>query len=281
MRKISQPKHQSLLYLKIFFVFLTILIFSSLVWKGTRLFQERSFTGSSFTILIDDNPLHILYIDASERKISFTTLKNTNSIKTLIPREAQFSLGFPIDAIIQYKKAKKLEKASDFFKVRNILSLIKDNEEQKLVGLNQIDLLKLYIFFHGLKYSTSSLSINPFISRTETNDAVAFFDQFRDPVIFNEKTSIEVINASGIDGLAARISKLLKYIGCNVISVVSKDMQNESKIIYRIEKNYTLNRLQKIFGIQSEASSDTLITDMTIIIGKDFADKYISDKIIN
>jgi hypothetical protein len=107
--------------------------------------------------------------------------------------------------------------------------------------------------------SNDPLTINSFASSFFVDSAIA-----------NEKTTIEIINATSVYGLANRLAVLIANMGGDVVLVSSSDsVQNNSQILYSGDLDYTIQKLSSFLEIKPVKSSQEDISDVTIILGKD------------
>jgi hypothetical protein len=91
-----------------------------------------------------------------------------------------------------------------------------------------------------------------------------------DPAIYRENQSIEIVNATRIDGLGAKFASFISNIGGNPVMVSSSnDVIGKSKIIYYGKESYTVKKLSTYFNIKKENSKTRRLADVIIIVGKD------------
>lgn len=96
---------------------------------------------------------------------------------------------------------------------------------------------------------------------------------FKDTKIKNEYFSIEILNATEHDGLAQRLSVMLKNAGFRTIRISDYPGKSDaSKIIYTDESrdSFSVNTLQLIIGCGLEKARDGGRADISIILGEDY-----------
>jgi hypothetical protein len=93
---------------------------------------------------------------------------------------------------------------------------------------------------------------------------------FSDNIIATENTSIQIVNASGVSGIAQRLERVLQYKGANVVSVTTaQKYEKYSQIKYFGNETYTLEKVRRMLGFKTQKLESETIADITIIIGED------------
>lgn len=270
--KKGDSSSESFLYLKIFLFILGGVIASSLLLRILSYVRESTFRTSHFIMLITGKNWYLVGIDQNLKKISTIEIKNPPSGK--ITRDAQhflsLALGIPIDAVVLGEGKNFPDFQRSFFSKDTAIHLLLKREDN-LLGMNKLDLGKIYLL--SLSFSKTKVrSITLSKDQTETDDLL--YDVLSDDMLKNEKTSIEVLNATGVNGVGGAVGRVLKNVGFNVISIGTTDATASSKIIYRIEKNYSLERLLDIFHFASTFRNESGIADATVTLGQDYGQKY-------
>ncbi len=98
---------------------------------------------------------------------------------------------------------------------------------------------------------------------------------FTDPFLAKEKSTIEIQNATGKNGLGNTVSNLLKSYGYNVVKVTTSNTKEPftELIDYSKGKNpFTASFLEKRFNLKSRYSErpENITTDFVIMIGGDY-----------
>ena len=87
-------------------------------------------------------------------------------------------------------------------------------------------------------------------------------------------TRVQVLNGCGVDGLAARVAKLLRRRGYDVVDVGNTPLLLESLIVDRVGNRDAARRLAEILGVERrniiQQRCDYLELDLTVILGKDY-----------
>lgn len=92
---------------------------------------------------------------------------------------------------------------------------------------------------------------------------------FLDTKAAAEDKKVQIVNASGEDGLGGRLASIIAGMGADVI-LVSTDIQvkEESEVFYSGKKSYTVKRIEKILGIRAIEEESVGFADIVIVVGK-------------
>jgi hypothetical protein len=243
------------------FTFLVLgLIFLSLIVKLAFLIRDSKFDGNhKFNVVFSgDNETDVVSFSPGSRSISILKLPGLNQDLPLL-------LQVPIDGVIKVKGNLNIKSISSI--------LIKSNLPfgNSINKLTSIDLLRLSLFARAIPSNALyERELSQGLSQSQKETIISL--TFTDPDIYQENQSIEVINATEINGLGARLASFITNIGGNVILVSSSDKPiDKSKIIYYGEETYTINKLSSALNIPKEKNDKKRIADVIIIIGKDIS----------
>lgn len=257
-RKKQQGKTLNVAIIFCALVFLLILL--SIAVKTLILIKNSGFDGQNrFNLAIfQGTQVSVVSFSPATRSIAIINLKG----KPFSDNISQY-IELPID---------KTLKTSNM--VINKNSLVSDMSrvlfhfDGKNTSLTIIDALRLWFFAKDVPtdfiyqrdvLSSDTLTINSFTSSF-----------FIDSAISNEKTTIEIINATQTYGLANRLAVLVANIGGDVVLVSSSSIpQENSQILYSGDLNYTVKKLASFLRVKPVKSSKRDISDVTIIIGED------------
>lgn len=261
-RKKQQGK--TLKFAIIFCIFVLVLVLMSIFVKTVILIKNSTFDGSHrFNLgIIQQTQVSVVSFSPTNNSIAVLNLKG----KPINTNLGQY-LGLPIDGVLKTNNL-----AIDKKNIASDMSKILFNYDDKTTSLTIIDVIRLWLFAKDVPVNSiyqrdvannDTLTINSFISSF-----------FIDSAISNEKTRIEVINATSVYGLANRLANLIANIGGDVILVSTSDKpQDNSQILYSGDLGYTVKKLSAILGVKPAKSSQKAISDVTIIIGKDILSK--------
>jgi hypothetical protein len=136
-------------------------------------------------------------------------------------------------------------------------------------NLTIIDKIRLMLLAKSVVTNNKSvvqISLNNQTSDTGTVITTALTDQD----ISSENITIQVINATNVTGLGQRLGRILTNLGADVVDVSSaQNNQTQSTITYFGNSSYTLDWLQKFFGVTATKQSRQTIANIVVTIGTD------------
>lgn len=136
-------------------------------------------------------------------------------------------------------------------------------------SLTLFDLIRLYFYAAG----TPKGNVNVKRLTMPQPDSVVdktLLSLFTDSTLEGENKSIEIINATGREGLGNRLARLITDLGGTVVDVTTAPISaNTSEVTYFQNNSYTHQRLSKVLGFKERARNSGDIADVIIVIGKD------------
>lgn len=238
-----------------------LILFSFLV-KFFIVFNQSKVNGKSpVNILVQGQENAVLAISPAEKKLSVILIKEDIDRKS-----ASNLLGIAIDANINSESIIPSKGIKE-----EISDILLDYREIK-TDLNFFDRVRIFIFVKSLSQDSiqeDTISVN---SSKEKIDTV-ISPLVSDKNIQDEGKSVEVINASGIDGAGSNLARTVTNMGGNVILVsTSQDVSQESFIGYKGEKSYTVDRFSDVFNFEAKEYTGNSIADVIIVVGKNFGE---------
>ncbi len=267
---------QPILYLKIFVSVVLFLIMFSLIFKFIRLVEKSQFKSDSLTVLVVNHDAYILQIKKSPYALSVLKISQFGDVaKSQSRLSNSIFLGIPLDAEIIDPGDSFSGDASSFFNFSNLTSVLLGSKNLKLVNMNELDFFNIY-------KSIKSVSQKDILVQKIDNYSYAYtkdrdntenliYQTFKNRSILNDITSVEVINATEVDGSGSRVSQMLKNTGYNILSVSSSDKSEKSKIIMRVDNPLLEKRLKSLFEIPIEKLREQHMSDVSIILGRDMS----------
>jgi len=246
--------------LRLAVIFITVVVFFilfSVVLKFAFLVKESKFDGSNkFNVqIIDPQKTEIISFSPSENSISI--LKIGRRINGDLSR----NLEVPIDGIIVYDKNFNDSKITS-----SLLSGMFFGN--KIYKMTSFDLAQLTLF--SRRVQKSSIYVRNFTNDySPTQKFNILYLTFKDPLIFTENQSIEIINATDEFGLGNRLATFISAIGGNVIFVKGDEIQEKSKITYNNKETYTVKRIKSAINFPAIKTKEQGVADVIIVIGKD------------
>lgn len=261
-------KENSILYLKHYLIIVFFLIIVALFVKAAIMVSNSSFKSDAYNLLLLNNDAHVVHIDLKNNKMTISTIGGYGKI--LGDKKRLYDsiyLRIPVDGVVDFASKKDQQINKEYFSMWNLFSLL-SNVGLKKDNINEVDLVKFFFYSSSIKDSDVDIKRIELFNEILVDEP--YGDSNKEFSVLNDKTSIEVINSSGINGLGAKISNMLKNAGFNVVSVGSTDNESSSKIISRVkDNNISLKRINEIFKFSKEIRKESSIADITIIFGKE------------
>lgn len=281
----SKKSNVKLVFL--FCLFIGLLVLGSIALKVIFLIAQSKFDGiHRFTITVvtpqnegDKKSTTIFSFAPDAKNITVLSLKVNSIHESLIGRY----VGLPIDGQIIFNRS--LEKSTV---VEKMLTDNPQNPDGIMLAalmcyygtqtnLTVIDIFWLFLYAKSVpthsviqKELTTGIKGEP-LDEGEIDRIVA--PLFIDAAIAQERMSIQIINGTDTPGLANRLGRILTNMGANVIAVsTSEPILPKSVIEYYGEKNYTVEKIMKIFGFIARNVQKPGISDIIIKLGRDNAD---------
>ncbi|HVZ66684.1 MAG TPA: LytR C-terminal domain-containing protein [Patescibacteria group bacterium] len=247
--------------------FILIVIIAALISIGYRVaanIRNSNFKYDTYNILVLSKDSYLVHLDKSAKKI--TVFKYEGATKFLQNKSRivqSLLIEVPIDAVIESKN-KDLEIDKNFLTFDTFSRLFFNKGDNKLDGVNKTDLLKIYFMSRGVSDNDREESGDK-IKNLKDFDNISYNNALYDNSIFDDKTSLQIINATDINGLGTRVSEMLKNMGYNVVSV---DTNNDQKSSLKTRSSDTISfrRLWKIFDFPIKPSSSDSIADIILVI---------------
>ncbi len=259
----------SFLYLKIFIAVVLILIGVSVFAKIYSELNNSSFKNNSFTILYLGSSTYLLNVDKKESRFTFINLGNlTPKLKGKNNLEMSLFIGAPINAIIQDKKAKStFNNSDDFLGFSNEITLLTPNDNIVLKRLNAYDIYKFMNTARGVKRENRKNEKITNLDQVGIDKVLS--DLLRDTAVHESNATVEVVNGTGINGLANVFSQMLSNGGYNVIEVrsdIAKDLVSQVRFK---DKNMPVEELIQITSFEEINSNNSSTADISVFLGND------------
>lgn len=247
-------KTDNIPYIKLFILIVLFAAFVSLAYKAFLLVKNRSFRFSTYNIMLIGRNANIASFNTQKKEIRLIEFKNGREFSRYKVLTASMKSSIPLDGMIISIIPQNLTRPSDDFPTfAQTLSFLLADEKYVFYNINKFDLVKLYLVSKLTKWE-----------RVYEEPQGKFYDTD----IFNEKTSIEIINSTEINGLGAKLSLVLSNLGVNVISVKDGE-EKKTQILAKDQNKKTLKRIERLFELKAEKSQGSDIADITINLGKD------------
>lgn len=257
MKKRKNVKSKST-HLAIYFgLFLFFIILVSFVFKTLDLIGNSRFDGHNrFTVaIVSENTTDFISVSPRDKTLSRLLIKGV-----LGKNEAKKYL-IPVDSYVENRLYSPGDPKTAFSKILFGINNSKTN-------LTIIDILRLTFYSSGI--DRDNISQESVLSKDEDKIKSQSSELFIDTRLAEEKISIQITNSSNISGYGGKLATYLTNLGANVVLVNSSQKEeNKTTLLYRKEKNYTVERLSKILNITPLKRERSSIADVIIVIGKD------------
>jgi len=256
-----KKQHRSnLRFAAIFFACVVALILMSLAIRIIVLVKNSTYNKEHrFNVAIfQNNETSLVSFSPDSRSITILNLSGKLDRSSLSEL-----LELPIDATID-TEGMTVDKGNIATDMSNVLFHFND----KKTSLTIIDAFNLFLFSKDVPQN-SIYERDLALSDAFTIDTFSS-SFFIDSAIANEKTTIQVVNATSVFGLGGRLASLVANMGGDVVLVSSADTESDnSKILYSDDSNYTVDRLSSVLGFLAVKAPKTSIADIVIIVGKE------------
>ncbi len=269
-RKIKE-KQPTLRLAFLFCVLVVSLLAISAIARIGILIQNSRFDGQHrFSLLAQDtsaeNSGYIISFSPIDKTIVALHVLRDGDIPT---KTIGMFLGVPVDGYMKvtYPVLLKGDKDIAIFFESSLFSF-----SNVQTNLTIIDIIR-FLFFSKTTPGYSIKIQNSLGQLSQLDELVKdkiISNLFVDPAIVEEKTSIQVVNGTGISGLGNRFAQLITNMGGNVIAVTTADTTLQTtSIFYYDQKNYTVQKFEKLLKVSPMPLLKREISDIIIILGKD------------
>jgi hypothetical protein len=267
----NKPKgSQSLSTAIAFFVVVGLLIGASILFKIYGIYQKSIYDSSQqFSVAISTQvpkKSELVSVSADKKTVSVLKVMGESGKNELVKK-----LAIPIDATIQ------LNSKDDSFFTQNIdsqffFSLL--HFRNLKTNLTVIDLFRLFVITKTVSNQTITVK-DITLPQDEVQIDKLVSSLFSDPLITNEKISIQISNATQVSGLGNKLSRVLSNMGANVVAISTADTPaSSSAFSYADENSYTVKRLGNILQYKKQKMDKPGISDIIITIGKDYLSRF-------
>jgi len=257
---------KTLNYIKVFLLVVFVAAIVSLSYKTLVSFKNSTFSYGTYNLLIIRQDAYLIHIDVSQKKLQIVKFGNLG--KQMVGKTRVYEtlkIGMPLDAQIISKQNAGIVINDSFLNFQTLAALLFAHGDYKLDNLDAVDIIKIFFATKGVLSSdrmvtTVNSSQNGYVSENSMN--------FTDREIFNDGESVEVINATDVDGLGNEFSTALKNLGYNVVSVKSGE-SGKSSISTDNVNTVSLRRLKTVLAFPVLKKAPGSVSDITITLGKD------------
>jgi len=267
----TKEKKDNLFYVKIFVSIFAVIFFIAIGIRIYGSYINRNFTYNSFNILIvADNYVGVIGFDAKEARFnSAIVTENLKNIKKRNILVQSINFVIPIHGYIVYPEGIDAPAPTQrFLSSGNIQKIYTDIRIEKK-NITLFDWFRMY--FITKKIDAERVLVKTYASITDLNKLLPIENEpfFRDSEVTYNKTSIQIVNGTSINGLGNRVADIFSRTGFNVVSVVTSS-SDESAIYYNDDVHFKEAELiSKSFNFPIIKSDDYAIASVTIVLGED------------
>jgi len=268
----NNSTNPSFLYLKIFVGIFLLISLVTLSIRLVNLIENKTFSSNGYNVLLLGNKdAQILSFskDRGVRKMVRLHIAGGGIAfegKSLLGDS--MLLGVPLDGMISSS-----ESLESIFSLKNSVNALFKSSDVKKNRVGDLDLLLIYIAISQTsKDQVQEKNVNVKDLLENRIDPKELSDLFKREEIINAKTSVSIINASGVDGVAKKVALMLANEGYYVISIDSADIQDPIEITVS-DKNLFFNR-SYLFSVIPQISSQTNLEDIKIVIGRNIVKSF-------
>ncbi len=211
-----------------------------------HLAQTRIFDGEhAFTVAVptSGDAGHYLILDPQADVVRDISVKqNTYPILSDLTLTHAIDINTPIDA---WQLASSLKEASNG-------------------KLNMLDEWYLMSFFRQAPQVQKA-------SVDDTSTVTVHQSPFLDATFISENQSIQIMNASNVQGAGNRLAQLLTVMGANVVAVqTAVQTVPNTRISTSENTSYTVRKMSRLLGVPVQVSQTNAIADIVITLGLDW-----------
>ena len=243
-------------YIKIFIIVVACAAILSIAYKAFILIIKSSFKHETYNLLLLDQNAYLVHIDGANKSLITSKLKD--SPKTLINKsriEQSATVGVLVDASIIGASSGFKITASSLMDTGTAADFIFSRGKFHFNNINEFDILKIFL-------------LSKLIPADNQHEEKGIFADLADRKILNEKRSVDIINATGIDGFGSQMAIALRAVGYNVVELETGKAQ-KSKIRAADDSSDSVQRLKDALRIPFEKTREQTIADITLILGED------------
>ncbi|HSW97537.1 MAG TPA: LytR C-terminal domain-containing protein [Candidatus Saccharimonadales bacterium] len=263
MKKNVHKETNSLKTVLLYFIVVTILICISLVIKAFYIYQQSKFDPAHEFVLavVQQNKVKdIISFHPETQSISLLQLQDQNLPYARLAKD----FGITTNGYIETQDGQ-----NSYDDISSLMWTSIMHSADWHSDLTILDKLRLLFFAKNVSINNKSIQqISLTHQNPDLNTIIA--TALNDQDISSENVTIQIINTTTVSGLGQRLGKVLTNMGANVVDVTSSEKtQQQSTIAYFGNETYTVDRLQKFFGVTATKLTKQTIADIVITIGKD------------
>ena len=260
-----KEKIASIFYLKMFFFGAFIIVIGAIIFRLGAEIAQSSFTNNSFSLLLVSRDSKLIFVDKQAKSVRFISIGDIRRYaKGKSTLGVSIALGIPINGMMISDF--NIKNLNDFMGSDNEMKLISDNSITRK-NVNRYDIFKIMNAIRGFpKDNRKEIKLNIF-DQKDVKDMLE--GAFLDSAINNLEYTVEIENATSIDGLGSIFALILTSEGYNVIAVRTSEEKGNSYIAYPTSSDVYINSLINLTKFDHNKVKKSPTSDVTIFLGEE------------
>lgn len=272
-----QKESSNLKYIKFLLVGIVVVFGISLLLRTFFGVRNSHFKGNTYNIILSCKETYIIGVDKKNMQSSIISVGNLKEqLRGKGNLQVSVLVHLPITGQLVYRNTDDCPLINqDYFTYKNLYYLL-TNKRIAYKNINKYDVFKLFSIATQVHTDNNTFRILKLDAEEVDSQLVSLFS---DEIIHNGAVTIQVVNATAIDGLGSRISTFLTNGGYNVIGLKSDSPDSQKAKISQIIVNGSLEKkyiqtLQEVTGFPVVYSSADALSDITLYLGADTESKF-------
>lgn len=272
-----EKESSNLKYITFLLVVVTLIIVVSLSIRILLGVANGHFKGNSFNIILSCKETYVIGVDKKNMRSSVVSVGNLKEkLRGKGNLEVSVLVHVPITGQLVYRNTDDCPLINqDYFTYKNLYYLLTNNKIA-YKNINKYDVFKLFSIASNVHKDNSTFRILKLDSEELDSQLVSLYS---DEVIHNGAVTIQIVNATSIDGLGSRIGTFLTNGGYNVIGLKSDSPETQKAKTSQIIVNDSLDKkyvqtLQEVTGFSVVYNNSDALSDITIYVGADTQSKF-------
>lgn len=252
------------LYLKLFIFFVIFLTLGISILRGVDTFQDRSFVGNAYTTYYTNGKEGYLVSYHPPGKKVYLKTKNINShdLKKYNLLQISQIVGNSVDGVVVDTK---MEDISGAFSLPVAFKMFFFPGSFYLENVNGVDAFKYNMLLSSVDLKDTTSASSGDLSEEDLELV------FRSEDIFNDASSIEVVNGAGVPGLGSEVARALVRRGYNVIAIsnAQNTVRESYVVVNRSTPEFVVSPLVHLTGRLGIEGNLSEAADVVVVLGKD------------
>ncbi len=254
------------LYLKLFIFFIILLTVGISALRGVNTYNNRSFLGDSYTTYYSNGKEgYLVSIHPPGKRVYLKTISiDPRDIRKYNLIQISQIVGVPVDGVVVDTS---LTDATEAFSLSTAFKMFLFPGSYYLSGINGIDAFKYNMMLRGVDSRGTTEEYGGSIPEEEL-DLI-----FRSEDIFNDASSVEVVNGAGVPGLGSSVAAALARRGYNVIAIsnAQETVDRSYTVVNRQAPENVTMPLVHLTGSVGSRGNLSEAADIIVVLGRNAA----------